>query len=75
MFPLQHILETALMRNAAIQLINQVTVTLFLNQFLQAFEVFLQLISGTSVQNFSRKKSFMLLLKHILLTLFDMVFF
>ena len=32
--------------------------TLFLNQSLQNFEVFLAMISGTSVQNFSRKKRF-----------------
>ena len=31
MFPRQHILETALMRNGVIQLSNYVTVTLFLN--------------------------------------------
>ena len=55
MFPWQHILETPLMRNGAIQLSNNVTVTLFLNQSLQNFEVFLEMISSTSVQNFSRK--------------------
>ena len=54
MFPWQHILEIALMRNGAIQLSNYVTVTLFLNQSLQTFEVFLEMIGGTSVQNFSR---------------------
>ena len=36
--PLQHILETVLMRNGAIQLSNYVTVTLFLNLSLQTFE-------------------------------------
>ena len=60
MFPWQPILETALTRNGAIQLSNDVTVTLFLNQSLQTFEVFLEMISGTSVQNFSRKKCFIL---------------
>ena len=67
MFPWQHILETALMRNGAIQLSNYVTVTLFLYQSLQTFEVFLEMISGTSVQNFSRKKCFILPWQHILL--------
>ena len=52
----QHILETVLMQNGAIQLSNDVTVTLFLNQSLQNFEVFLEMISGIPVQNFSRKK-------------------
>ena len=60
MFPWKHILETALMRNGAIQLSNDVTVTLFLNQSSQTFEVFLEMISGISVQNFSRKKCFKL---------------
>ena len=45
---------------------NNPTVTLFLNQSLQNFEVFLQMISGISVQNFSRKKCFMLSWQHIL---------
>ena len=54
MFPWQHILETVLMQNWAIQLSNDVTVTLFLNESLQTFEVFLEMISGTSVQNLSR---------------------
>ena len=56
MFPWQHNLETALMRNGAIQLSNDVTVTLFLNQSLQNFEVFLEMISSIYVQNFSGKK-------------------
>ena len=60
MFPWQHILETSLMRNGAIQLSNDVTVKLFLNQSLQYFGVFLEMISSTSVQNFSRKKCFIL---------------
>ena len=57
MFPWQHILETGLMQNGAIQLSNYVTVTLFLNQSLQTFEVFLEMISGTSVQKFSRRNA------------------
>ena len=55
------------MRNGAIQLSNYVTVTLFLNQSLQTFEVFLEMISGTSPQNFSTKKCFILPWQHILL--------
>ena len=70
MFPWQHILETALMRNGAIQLSNDVTVTLFLDQPLQTFEMFLEMISGTSVQNFSRKKCLILPRQHILLRVF-----
>ena len=38
MFPWQHILETVLMQNWAIQICNYVTVTLFLNQSSQTFE-------------------------------------
>ena len=38
-----------------------------LNQSLQTFEVFLEVISGTSIQNFSRKKCFILPWQHILL--------
>ena len=67
MFPCQHILETALMQNGAIQLSNYVTVTLFFNQSLQTFEVFLEMISGTSVLNFNRKKCYILPWQHILL--------
>ena len=67
MFSWQHILEIAFMRNRAIQLSNDVTVTLFLNQSLQTFEVFLEMISGTSVQNFSRMKCFILPWQHLLL--------
>ena len=44
MFPWQHILETALMRNGAIQFSNDVTVKLFLNQSLQTFELFLEMV-------------------------------
>ena len=66
MFPWQHILETALMRNLAIQLRNDVTVTLFLNLFLQNFEAFLEMISSTSVQNFSRRNCFVLKWQHIM---------
>ena len=57
MFPWQHILETALMQNGAIQLSNDVTVTLFLNESLQTFKLFLEMTSGTSVQNFSRGRN------------------
>ena len=56
MFPWQYILETALMRNGAIQLSNDINVTLFFNQSSQNFEVFLEIISKTSVQMFSSKK-------------------
>ena len=54
MFPWQHIFESALMQNQPIQLSNDVTVTLFLNQCSQNFELSLQMILSTSVQNFSR---------------------
>ena len=57
MFRWQHILETVLMPSGAIQVSNDVTVTLFLNQSLQNFAVFLEMISSTSVQNFSRKNA------------------
>ena len=67
MFPWQHIRETALVRNGAIQLSNDVPVTLFLNQSLQTFEEFLEMTSGTSVQNFSRKKCFLLPWQYTLL--------
>ena len=67
MFPWQHILETALMQNGAIQLSNDITVTLFLNQSLQHSEVFLEMIRSISVQNFSRNKCFILKWQHILL--------
>ena len=53
MFPWQHIPESELMQNQAIQLNNDITVTLFLNQSSQNFEVFLKMIISTSVQNFS----------------------
>ena len=66
MFLWQHILETVLMPNEAIQLNNVVTVTLFFNQSLQNFEVFQEMSSSTSVQDFSRKKCFGLLWQHIL---------
>ena len=66
MSPWQHVLETALMPNGTIQLGNKVTVTLFLNQSLQNFEIFLETVSSTSVQNFSRKKCFILPWQHIL---------
>ena len=55
------------MLNCAIQLSNDVTVTLFLNQSSQTSEVFLEMISGTSVQNFSGMKCFILPWQHNLL--------
>ena len=58
MFLWQHIFESALMRNQPIQLSNDVTVTLFLNQSLQNFELSLKMIISTSVQNFSRIQCF-----------------
>ena len=58
MFLWQHILETALMHNRAIQLSNDVTSTFFLNQSSQNFEVFLEMISSNFVQNFRGKKCF-----------------
>ena len=54
MFPWQHIFESALMQNQPIQLSNDVTVTLFLNQSSQNFDLCLEMIIGTSVQNFSK---------------------
>ena len=51
---------------SAIQLSNDVTMTLFLNQSLQNFEVFLEMISSTSVQNFSGKNCLKLKWYHIL---------
>ena len=44
MLPWQHIFELALMGNQPIQLSNDVTVTLFLNQSSQNFELCLQMI-------------------------------
>ena len=41
------------MRNQPIQLSNDITVTLFLNQPSQNFELCLEMIISTSVQNFS----------------------
>ena len=49
LFLWQHILETALMQYGTIQLSNDVTETLFLNRSLQTFEVFLEMVSGTTV--------------------------
>ena len=66
MFPWQHILESTLTQNQAIQLGNDITVTLFLNQSSQKFELFLEMIISTSVQNFSRIKFFILPWQHIL---------
>ena len=42
------------MQNQPIQLSNDVTVTLLLNQSSQNFELSLEMIISTSVQNFSR---------------------
>ena len=54
MLPWQHIFELELMRNQPIQLSNDATVTLFLNQSSQDFELCLEMIISTSVQTFSR---------------------
>ena len=67
MFSWQHIFETEPMRNGSIQLSNNVTLTLFLNQSLENFEAFLEMISSISVKNFSRKKWLILKWQHILL--------
>ena len=66
MFPLQHIFESALMRNQPIQLSNEVTVTLFRNQSSQNFELSLEMIISTSAQNFDRIQCFILPWQHIL---------
>ena len=67
LLPWQHFLERALRKERVLQLSNEVTVILFLNQSIQNFEVFLEMTSGTSVQNFSRKKCFILPWQRILL--------
>ena len=66
MFPWQHIFESALMQNQAIQLSNDVTVALFLNQSSQNFELFLKMTISTSVQNFSRIQCFISPWQHII---------
>ena len=66
MFPWQHIFESTLMRNQPIQLSNDVTVTLFLNQSSQNFTFSLEMISSISVQNVSRIQCFILPWQHIL---------
>ena len=66
MFPWQHIFESALVRNQPIHLSNDITVTPFLNQSSQNFEVCLEMIISTSVQNFSRIQCFILPWQHIL---------
>ena len=66
MFPWQHIFELVLMRNQPIQLSNDVTVTLFLNQSLQNFELCLAMIISTSVQTFGGIQCFILPWQHIL---------
>ena len=53
MFPWQHILETALIQNWAIRISSAVIVMLFFNQSSQNLEIFLEMISSTSVQSFS----------------------
>ena len=50
MFPWQHIFESVLMGNQPVQLSNDVTVTLFLNQSSQNFELSSEMIISTSVQ-------------------------
>ena len=60
MFPWQHIFELALMRNRPIQLSNDVTVTLFLNQSSQNFAMCLEMILSITVQNFSGIQFFIL---------------
>ena len=66
MFPWQHIFELAPMRNQPIQLSNDVTVTLFLKKSSQNFDLCLEIIISTSVQNFSRTQCFVLQWQHIL---------
>ena len=66
MFPWQHIFESILMRNQPIQFSNDVTVTLFLHQSSQNFEVCLDIIISTSVQNCSRIQCFIFPWRHIL---------
>ena len=66
MFPWQHIFESALVLNQPIQLSNDVTVTLFLNQSSQNFELCLEMIIITSIQNFSGIQCFILPWQHIL---------
>ena len=66
MFPWQHIFKSALVPNQPIHLSNEVTVTLFLNQSLENFEVSLDMMIGTSAQNFSKIQCFILPWQHIL---------
>ena len=66
MFPWQQILELALEQNQPIQLSNDVTVTLFLNQSSQNFELRFEMIISTSVQTFSRIQCFILPWQYIL---------
>ena len=60
MFQWQHIFELALMGNRPIQLSNDVTVTLFLNQSSQNFAICLEMILSITVQNFSGIQFFIL---------------
>ena len=66
MFPWQQILESALKWDQPIQLSNDITVTLFLNQSSQNFELRFEMIISTSVQIFSRIQCFILPWQHIL---------
>ena len=66
MFPWQHIFESAFLRNQPIQLSNDVTVKLFLNQSSQNFELSLEMTISTSVQNFSKIHCFKLPWQHII---------
>ena len=65
MFPWQHNFELALTQNQSIQLSNDITVTVFLNKSLQNFELCLEMIISTSVQNVSRIQYFILPWQHI----------
>ena len=72
MFPWQHTFESALMRNQPIQLSNDVTVILFLNQSSQNFGLSLEMIISTSVQNFTRIQCFHIAMEtHSLKSTFD----
>ena len=62
----RHIPETELMQNRAIQISNDVTVMLFLDQSSQNFELFLEMINTTTAQNSGSKKCFTLPRQHIL---------
>ena len=59
------------MQNQPIQLSNDVTVTLFLNQSSENFEPSLEMIISTSVQNFSRTMLHIAMATHSLKGIFD----